>query len=156
MSERAPTAGGEAHPQPEFDRDIQVRRVVATGIWLAAVIAVSMAAMWFLSVSLRSAEQAADPPRSPLPEASARQLPPPPLLQDKPERDLAAMRQEEERVLEGYGWVDEAGGVARIPIERAIELIALRGLPRTSPGAAPQAPAAAAPPAAGDGGTHVP
>jgi hypothetical protein len=26
------------------------------------------------------------------------------------------------RVLEGYGWVDRAHGVARIPIERAIEL----------------------------------
>jgi hypothetical protein len=37
------------------------------------------------------------------------------------------MNQEER--LHSYGWVDEQGGVAHIPIERAMELIAQRGLP---------------------------
>lgn len=37
------------------------------------------------------------------------------------------MKQEQE--LNSYGWADEKSGVARIPIERAMELTAQRGLP---------------------------
>jgi hypothetical protein len=37
------------------------------------------------------------------------------------------MKQEEQ--LNSYGWVDEKAGVAHIPIERAMELMAQRGLP---------------------------
>ena len=33
------------------------------------------------------------------------------------------------RTLEGYGWVDQPGGVARIPIEEAKKLLFERGLP---------------------------
>jgi len=35
----------------------------------------------------------------------------------------------QEKQLRSYGWVDEKDGVARIPIERAMELIVQRGLP---------------------------
>ena len=35
----------------------------------------------------------------------------------------------QENQLNSYGWVDEKAGVAHIPIERAMELIAQRGLP---------------------------
>jgi hypothetical protein len=42
----------------------------------------------------------------------------------------------QENQLNSYGWVDEKGGVAHIPIERAMELIVQRGLP-----VAPQAKA---------------
>ncbi len=38
-------------------------------------------------------------------------------------------RLEEERVLNTYGWVDQNAGVAHIPIDRAMQLIAQRGLP---------------------------
>jgi hypothetical protein len=37
----------------------------------------------------------------------------------------------EEQVLDSYGWVDQKTGVVRIPIERAMQLIAQRGLPTT-------------------------
>jgi hypothetical protein len=39
-------------------------------------------------------------------------------------------------VLHGYGWVNEAGGVVHIPIERAMELTLQRGLPTRAEGAA--------------------
>jgi hypothetical protein len=45
----------------------------------------------------------------------------------------------QENQLNSYGWVDEKAGVARIPIERAMELTVQRGLP-----VAPQAGAAGA------------
>jgi hypothetical protein len=158
---REPTHGADLQAEPEFDRDVEVRRVVGTGVWLAAVIAVSMILMWWLVVSLRSAEQAADPPRSPLPEVSEPGRPPAPWLQPvrwqdlSPERELAAMRAEEQRVLGSYGWVNEAGGIARIPVERAIELAAERGLPRMPPeGASPAAQLPAAESGTGPGGSE--
>jgi len=42
----------------------------------------------------------------------------------------------QENQLNSYGWVDEKAGVARIPIERAMELTVQRGLPVCSQGCA--------------------
>ncbi len=47
---------------------------------------------------------------------------------------LAAYRQQALAQLNGYGWVDEAAGIARIPIARAITLVAQAGLPVGSQG----------------------
>ncbi len=42
---------------------------------------------------------------------------------------LAAHRDQELAQLNGYGWVDETAGIARIPIDRAMDLVAETGLP---------------------------
>ena len=39
------------------------------------------------------------------------------------------MRAAEDKILNGYGWVDQAHGVVRVPIDRAIDMLAQRGLP---------------------------
>jgi len=39
------------------------------------------------------------------------------------------MRADENKILSSYDWVDRDHGVVRIPIERAIEILADRGLP---------------------------
>lgn len=57
-----------------------------------------------------------------------------PLMQVKPEEDLHWMREHNEMMLNTYGWVDQPKGVVRLPINRAMELIAQRGLPPVSPG----------------------
>ena len=63
-------------------------------------------------------------------------LPPEPRLQSTPAKDLAAIRAEEDAVLNGYAWVDKDKGIVRIPVDRAIDILAQRGLPaRPSPGA---------------------
>ena len=54
---------------------------------------------------------------------------PAPRLQVAPEADLAALRAREDTVLQHYGWIDKQAGVVRLPIERAMDLIAQRGLP---------------------------
>jgi hypothetical protein len=41
-------------------------------------------------------------------------------------RELLAKEREQ---LESYGWVDRDAGVVRIPIERAIQIVAENGLP---------------------------
>ncbi|RIK40359.1 MAG: hypothetical protein DCC55_15295 [Chloroflexi bacterium] len=42
---------------------------------------------------------------------------------------IAARRSQEHAQLESYGWVDQAAGVAHIPITRAMALVAEQGLP---------------------------
>ncbi len=72
-----------------------------------------------------------------------------PALQPKPSADLARLKQEELSRLNDYGWVDRTAGVAHIPIERAIDILARSGLP--SPAAGPAgagSPAAAKSPSA--------
>ncbi len=45
-------------------------------------------------------------------------------LQDTPQDDLRSYWQSKAAALEGYHWVDRSSGVVRIPIERAMELVA--------------------------------
>jgi hypothetical protein len=54
---------------------------------------------------------------------------PQPQLEENERQELKDVRLAEERTLHSYGWVDEKAGIVRIPIERAMELTAERGLP---------------------------
>ena len=65
---------------------------------------------------------------------------PKPLLEDNERTELNDVRYAEEEQLNSSGWVDPSAGVAHIPITRAMQLIAERGLP-TNPPAAAAAPA---------------
>jgi hypothetical protein len=56
---------------------------------------------------------------------------------------LAAHRAQEDAILHGYAWVEKDKGIARIPIEEAMRIVAERGLPTF------QAPATPTPPPAG-------
>ena len=59
---------------------------------------------------------------------------PAPQLQVNPAMDFELFRAAEDAQLNSYGWVDKKAGVIRIPIERAMDLIAERGLPARGPG----------------------
>ncbi len=56
---------------------------------------------------------------------------PEPRLEDNERTELNDFRYSEEERLNSSGWVDQSAGVAHIPITRAMELIAQRGLPPT-------------------------
>jgi hypothetical protein len=47
-----------------------------------------------------------------------------PRLDPAPQPAKAAYEAEKERLVNGYGWVDRKAGVARIPVEQAMELMA--------------------------------
>jgi hypothetical protein len=66
-------------------------------------------------------------------------LPPEPRLQSNPTKDFDEFRQQQNAILDSYGWVDRPAGVVRIPIERAMDLVAQRGLP-APPGSANKTP----------------
>jgi len=64
---------------------------------------------------------------------------PDPRLETDERTQLNSIRIAEEQKLNSYGWVDEKAGTVHIPIERAMELLAQRGLPlRPQSGAQPQ------------------
>jgi hypothetical protein len=55
--------------------------------------------------------------------------------------EINDFRLQEEKTLNSYGWIDQQAGVARIPIDRAMQLLAQRGLPtRPQAGAIPPSP----------------
>jgi hypothetical protein len=59
----------------------------------------------------------------------ANRFPTPRLQTDDGYQEISDMHAKEDLLLENYSWVDESRGQVRIPIERAMELIAQRGLP---------------------------
>ena len=63
------------------------------------------------------------------PTVPAPNMSPAPDLQVASSQDYQEIRAAEEAQLHTYGWVDRQGGIAAIPIERAMELLAQRGLP---------------------------
>ncbi len=76
---------------------------------------------------------------------------PAPRLQAEPPVDLIRFKESELGRLTAYGWVNREAGIAHIPIERAITIVASSGLPTLgSPTEKkPQASPASAPAAAG-------
>ncbi|HEV2277206.1 MAG TPA: hypothetical protein VGS02_03450 [Acidobacteriaceae bacterium] len=58
-----------------------------------------------------------------------RQFPTPRLETDDGNQDLADLHDRENLLLENYSWIDRGKGTVRIPIERAMQIIAQKGLP---------------------------
>jgi hypothetical protein len=67
---------------------------------------------------------------------------PQPVLEDNERQQFGALVEKQDEILASYDWVDQKNGVVRIPIDKAMDLLAQRGLPDRAQGAAP----AAAPP----------
>jgi hypothetical protein len=93
-----------------------------------ALIAISSLVLLFGLFRYFQSRETAKQPRSEF-ASQAGKLPPEPRLQSAPVLDLQAIRAAENQVLNSYGWVDPQKGVVRIPIARAIDLLAQRGLP---------------------------
>lgn len=117
--------GGDRHE--EFDRDISVRTLAYAGLGLAGLTLLSFVVVWFIFGGLVSFEERRDPEPSPMPEAAEAVRPAGPTLQATPERELEQLLALEDRMLEGYG-VADGGGYARVPIERAMEMVLAQGL----------------------------
>ncbi len=62
----------------------------------------------------------------------AQQTFPKPVLEHSEQTQYMEELKKENQVLGSYDWVDQKNGVVRIPIDRAMELVAQRGLPVVS------------------------
>jgi hypothetical protein len=125
------------------NRDVATRGVLLSGFWLAVgMIAVALFVWGFFRV-LERAQRREDKALSPLVAANLQRTPPEPRLEPVPRAPRVQMRAEEDAILGSYAWVDKSAGTVRVPIDRAMDLIAQRGLPPSKPTtAAPPAPAA--------------
>jgi len=122
------------HPGPRGHEssDLSIRAIAAFFIGLTLLIVLVAFAMKWTFDAFVARDVAQDPPVSPL-AASRPVLPPEPRLEVSPRIEIEALRASEDEVLAGYGWMNEKAGVARIPIERAMDLILERGLPVRKP-----------------------
>ena len=122
-----PVSAPHGHPGYET-RDLPARPVVVSLVVGTLVIVLIFVAMYALTAAFGEYVRRTAPPPNPL-AAAAPKEPPAPRLQPAPAKDLAELRAWEDGLLHGYAWVDKTNGIVRIPIERAIELVAERGLP---------------------------
>jgi hypothetical protein len=105
-------------------------RVDTRAVWYSALVLVvtvvgALALMYVMlerllpegaAVSVMDPSDQATPPTTSIPNIDANQI-----------AQREALRRLERQLLTRYGWVDPAAGVARIPIERSMEIIAVRG-----------------------------
>ena len=122
-------------PPGNYERaDFPTRPILVSLAAMCAIVIFVFLAMYALGRGFVAYSVRTGPKANPL-AASAPQLPPAPRLQNAPTRDIAQMRAAEDEVLNHYAWLDKQAGTVRIPIQRAIDLLADRGLPsRTSGG----------------------
>jgi hypothetical protein len=126
-------AKGERHPMTAKLVLLSILAMVVLGLL------VHYSVVGLLDVFLRH-YSALDTKPSPIMTGQARKLPPEPRLQSNPVGDLRKLQQNEDDILQTYGWVDQNAGIVRIPVARALELVAARGLPAVSAPASPSQP----------------
>jgi hypothetical protein len=123
------------HPAPGhqpggYERsDLTPRPIVLAMLIGSIFIALVFVAMWGVTQMFETRHARLSPRANPLAETAARKEPPAPRLQPDPVKDMAALRAWEDAQLSHYGWVDKPAGIVHIPIERALDLMAERGLP---------------------------
>lgn len=127
-------AESDIHREPRIDlqasyelSDLRPGYIAFFGIGLSVVLVISVviASLIIHYKTVQHARQDTPIPRL----AQEREATPGPRLQVDANKDLRQMWAGEEAVLNSYGWVDKSSGSVRIPIERAMEILAKKGLP---------------------------
>lgn len=100
-------------------------------VWPGSLLALAAGLAVFLALALVALNVIFDAqPDWPRPGAANRPNEASPALQRAPGEEFAAFREKKQAELAAAGWVDKANGIARIPIEDAMHIIAEKGLPR--------------------------
>lgn len=85
---------------------------------------------WTNTVDVRGlGDMASNPRMQNRIEQTTEQFPQPRLQTDDGNQEIADLHAKEDLLLDNYSWVDKSQGKVRIPIERAMELVASQGLP---------------------------
>jgi hypothetical protein len=121
--------------------DVQARTIyVYLAVLAAAVVLSYVVSVFVLRVTTRIAVES-DAPPPPVRQEMGKDfltLPPEPRLQGvpghdtDPQYDLREKIQEDSEADEKTGWIDQNSGVAQIPVEDAMKIIARKGLPAAS------------------------
>ena len=122
-----PHTGETSAPPGHELRDLNPNHIALFGAALAAIIITVLLAAYALFHYFYLSESRARPRPSPL--SFGAEPTPEPRLSVDPGAELSALRTEEDQVLKNYDWVDREKGIVRIPIDRAIAVLAQKGLP---------------------------
>ena len=124
------------------ERDIKVGTIywylLALGVATAAALVISIFILRFTTNLAASS----DTPPPPSREAHEKELPPEPRLQgvpgheSDPQKDLRQKLKADNAANEKLEWIDKNAGIAQIPVEDAMKIIAEKGLPGASAPAA--------------------
>jgi hypothetical protein len=113
--------------QPRYEKsDVSVGALFGFAIGVVALVVFGVlisAGVFGLLVRVESTGPAATP------FETGRELPPQPRLQTAAPQDLKHYKDAQNKTLSTYGWVDANGGVVRIPIDRAMDLMLQKGYP---------------------------
>lgn len=135
------TNGSSGHEH----REANLRLILYAAAGLAVTVAIVFVLMWGSFNLLKTDEEKNREALSPM--APMVQTPPEPRLEEHPWESLQELRTRENHLLTTYGWQDQKAGIVRIPVERAIDMVAQKGLPyEGGPGVPAPKPAAAAKP----------
>jgi hypothetical protein len=127
--------GEEHNPDVHYEpTDVNARALTRFGLSMAALIVVFLFGLWGMFEHLKNRAAKLGLPLSPTAMVNAQKQPPEPRLQRYPARDMRDMRADEDRILNQYAWIDPDKGIVRIPVDRAMDLIAQRGLPAAPAG----------------------
>lgn len=116
-----------SHPETDERSDVNVKFIGGSALGLILIIVMALVGLnRFMSRMEEASNRKAA--SSHFPDES--QIPPRPRLQPDPPLELAEFRKSEEQKLMHYAWVDRKTQIVRIPIDRAMHLLAERGIPQ--------------------------
>jgi hypothetical protein len=114
----------ETHERTDIEPKHALAFAAGLVIFIGFVFGISLGVFRYFAPSATRATSVSQPEI----ESGFQKLPEP-RLQVSPAEDLAKVKNSSREKLESYGWVDRDSKTVRIPIERAIDFVAERGVP---------------------------
>lgn len=113
--------------------DANAKRVMIAGVGFLGIMVVGLLMSWAVYSVMKDRTANPGAPATTFEDPNVANPPPSPWLQASPRDTLVMVRRAEDSVLTSYGWVNKERGIARVPIDRAIEIVAAKGLPYRKP-----------------------
>jgi len=113
-------------------QDVNIWAIGKVGIGLAVTTILSLFLVLGVFRYLEQQDRASQTPRPPGVEVPQQTLPPEPRLIENEPENLKEYRASEDQVLGAYSWADPQHTHVRIPIDKAIDQLAQKGLPARS------------------------
>ena len=128
ITKHEPEPAEPANPNVAYEHgDVNVFAISKFGIGLTIGTVIAVMAMWGLFDWFYHQGNPAveDVPQRILSERPT--VPPEPRLQVRPKIEIKELRESEDKFLTTYAWIDPDKGIVRIPVEKAIDLMAAKG-----------------------------
>jgi hypothetical protein len=122
--------------------DIDTRTILAYLFYLAITVAAAFFVTVFVFRFTTTIAVDSQTPPPPVRQGVGPTMPPEPRLQGVPghtndaQLDLRDKREADNAANDDYGWTDQQGGIAQIPVEEAMKIIVSKGLPAVAAPAA--------------------